>query len=384
MKLFTKRKNHDESAAVVQTVGRDVQNPLVRAMSQTSFIGSEYELYRALRDNIPVIDAALDKLVRLVGDFHIICEDKALQCEIEDFLSTVLTGGRAGGIQEFKSVYLNQLLTYGTAVGEIVLTGDGRDIYSLMNVPLKNIRLGFAENLVDVLVYPAAIFGENEPFKYQELLLVSALTPEPGRPEGISLLHGLEFVSDILMKIYNTIGINWERIGNVRFAVTYKPSGDGDRAMSRQRAQQIADEWSKAMRDSTAVSDFVSVGDVSIKVIGADNQILDSEIPVRQMLEQIVSKLSVPPFLLGLSWSTTERMSSQQADILTSEIEYYRGVLNSVIKRIVRLWMRLHGKESYFDIEWESVNLQDEISLAHAALYRAQARSLEEGEFADE
>lgn len=378
MKLFTKRKNHDESAAVVQTVGRDVQNPLVRAMSQTSFIGSEYELYRALRDNIPVIDAALDKLVRLVGDFHIICEDKALQCEIEDFLSTVLTGGRAGGIQEFKSVYLNQLLTYGTAVGEIVLTGDGRDIYSLMNVPLKNIRLGFAENLVDVLVYPAAIFGENEPFKYQELLLVSALTPEPGRPEGISLLHGLEFVSDILMKIYNTIGINWERIGNVRFAVTYKPSGDGDRAMSRQRAQQIADEWSKAMRDSTAVSDFVSVGDVSIKVIGADNQILDSEIPVRQMLEQIVSKLSVPPFLLGLSWSTTERMSSQQADILTSEIDYYRRALNKSVMQLLDIYCRLHGIDEQFDIVWENINLQDEVELAKAGLYSAQAEKIRE------
>lgn len=378
MKLFTKRRKPAESAAVVQTAARDVQTPLMRAMSQTSFVGGEYELYKALRENIPVIDAALDKLVRLVGDFRIVCADKKLQHEIEEFLSTVRTGGRLGGIHEFKSVYLNQLLTYGTAVGEIVLTGDGRDIYSLVNVPLKNIRLGFAENLVDVLVYPSAIFGDNAPFEYQELILVSALSPEPGRPEGVSLLHGLSFVSDILMKIYNTVGVNWERVGNVRFAVTYKPSGDGDRAMSRQRAQQIADEWSKAMRDSTTVSDFVSVGDVSIKVIGADNQVLDSEVPVRQMLEQIVSKLSVPPFLLGLSWSTTERMSSQQADILTSEIEYYRGVLNSAIKRIVRLWMRLHGVEEYFDIEWESVNLQDEVSLAQAALYRAQAQALEE------
>ena len=57
------------------------------------------------------------------------------------------------------------------------------------------------------------------------------------------------------------------------------------------------------------VRDFVAVGDVDIKVIGADNQIIDTEIPVRQLLEQIVAKLSVPPFLLGLTWSSTERMS---------------------------------------------------------------------------
>ena len=57
--------------------------------------------------------------------------------------------------------------------------------------------------------------------------------------------------------------------------------------------------------NSNTVKDFVAVGDVSVKVIGADNAVLDSEIPVRQLLEQIVSKLSIPPFLLGLQWSST-------------------------------------------------------------------------------
>ena len=47
---------------------------------------------------------------------------------------------------------------------------------------------------------------------------------------------------------------------------------------------------------SGSVKDFVAVGDVDIKVIGADNQIPDSEIPVREMLEQIVAKLGIPPF----------------------------------------------------------------------------------------
>ena len=94
----------------------------------------------------------------------------------------------------------------------------------------------------------------------------------------------------------------------------------------------MAQEWQRAMR-SSQVSDFVAVGDVSIQAIGADNQILDSEVPVRQMLEQIVAKLGVPPFLLGLSWSSTERMSSQQADMLTSELDAYRRVLTPVIRK---------------------------------------------------
>ena len=74
------------------------------------------------------------------------------------------------------------------------------------------------------------------------------------------------------------------------------------------------------------VSDFVAVGDVSIRAIGADGQQMESDVPVRQMLEQIVAKLGVPPFLLGLSWSSTERMSSQQADMLTNELTAYRRI----------------------------------------------------------
>ena len=73
-----------------------------------------------------------------------------------------------------------------------------------------------------------------------------------------------------------------------------------DRAYAKERAQQIATEWSRAMR-SGDISDFVAVGDVGIKVIGADNQILDSEVPVRQMMEQIITRLGLPPFILGLS-----------------------------------------------------------------------------------
>ena len=185
-------------------------------------------------------------------------------------------------------------------------------------------------------------------------------------------------MSGILLTIYNTLGVNWDRIGNLRFAVTYKPGPDaGEKAYAKERAMQVAKEWQKTMSPNSGVSDFISVGDVSIKVIGADNQILDSQIPVRQMLEQIVAKLSIPPFLLGLSWSTTEKMSAQQADILTSELEYYRRILNSVITKVCKLWLRIHGCFTDFKVIWDNINLQDEVELANARLTRAKAIEIE-------
>ena len=378
-KKFIHQKSKPEEAPVVQIGAREAYHPF-SALDRYAPLGTnEYELYSSLREAVPIIDAALDKLVRLAGTFKVECKNEQTQKELNIFLKTVKCSGGCFGIDSFLNTYLNQLLTYGTAVGEIVLTGDGRDIYSIINVPLKRIELAYDKNNIDIVVCENKAGGQHEPLPYQELILLSALNPQPGRLAGTSLLKGLPFVSSVLLKIFNSIGVNWERVGNVRFAVTYKPSGEGDRAMGRQRAVQIAQEWSKAMRDTDKVSDFVSVGDVSVKVIGADNQVLDSSVPIRQLLEQILSKLSVPPFMLGLSWSTTERMSSQQADILTSEIDCYRRVLNTAILKLLNIYCQLHGIDQSFDIVWDNINLQDEVELARANLYNAQAEKIRNG-----
>ena len=196
------------------------------------------------------------------------------------------------------------------------------------------------------------------------------------------MLRSMPFLAGILLKIFQAMGKNWERMGNVRFAVVCKGE---DGAAMQDRCGQVAREWSAAMqagRDGT-VRDFVAAGDVEIRTIGADNQILDSEVPVRQILEQLVAKTGIPPFLLGLSWSSTERMSSQQADIMTSEIAAIRRSLEPVVERVCELWLRLQGHDSRVEVDWADVNLQDEEAQARAALYRAQARAVEEDRDAD-
>ena len=137
----------------------------------------------------------------------------------------------------------------------------------------------------------------------------------------MSLLRSMPFLTDILLKIYQATGMNWERMGNVRFAVICRP-GEERGSLCPGAVPANRREWSAAMQagKQRAVRDFVAVGDLDIKVIGADNQVLDSQVPVRQILEQLVARTGIPPFLLGLSWSSTERMSAQQADLMTSEI----------------------------------------------------------------
>lgn len=330
-------------------------------------------LYYALREAVPVIDAAVTKLVRLTGGFCVQCDDRAAQEHLDGFLRRVPVNGCSTGIEAFMAAYFDQLLTCGTAVGEIVTDAAGRPA-ALFNAPLNSVELARGKNGFDVDVFVTAR-GVRQPVKYPELIVLSALNPKPGCFSGTSLLHGLPFVGELLLKIFRTTGVNWDRCGNVRFAVTYKPQNDAlDKAYAKERALQVAREWSSAM-NSRSVKDFVAVGDVQIKAIGADLPILDSEVPVRQLIEQIVAKTGLPPFLLGLSWSTTERMSSQQADALTSELEAYRRVLTPAIEKICAVCLRLAGFDSGVQVVWDDIMLQDMVEQARAQLLTAQAET---------
>jgi len=80
--------------------------------------------------------------------------------------------------------------------------------------------------------------------------------------------------------------------------------------------------------------------------------------------------------MLGLSWSSTERMSAQQADLMTSELTAVRRTLTPVIEKICNLWLRMHGRSCAYEVCWDPINLQDAVEEAKAALYEAQAENI--------
>gem|GEM_PF-6236524 len=92
----------------------------------------EFALYRAIREAVPVVDAAVLKLVRLSGGVKAICPDGRAQEELNAFLQTVPTGFHQNGIQFFLDAYLDSLLTCGRAVGELVLSPDGRSVAAVL------------------------------------------------------------------------------------------------------------------------------------------------------------------------------------------------------------------------------------------------------------
>ena len=370
------KQKHAKSPPPVVQVRQGGGHPFGALERYVPLRPGEMGLYRAIREGVPIVDAAIWKLVRLCGGASVQCQDPGAQRELDRFWRTVDTGWGQQGVQSFLDRYLDDLFTCGQGLGEVVLTRDGRDIAAVLCADPEQVEVKQGE---DPLSFRLCLrgAGESEELPWQELLLFTPFQPTGDAPYGVSLLRSMPFLTGILLKIFQATGQNWERAGCLRFAVVCRP-GQDDGVSAQERCRQVAGEWSAAMqagREGT-VRDFVAVGDVDIQVIGADAPVLDSQVPVRQILEQLVARTGIPPFMLGLSWSATERMSVQQADLLTSEITAIRRQVEPALRRIAELWLALRGYDIQVEIQWDDINLQDLLEEARAELYRAQAEKL--------
>ena len=115
--FFTKKQTASPVAEVQTSSGRGIMNSF-ESFSPVS--SANIRLYRELRNSVPIIDAAIEKLVRLVCAFEITCNDKAVEKEMINFFRSVPVNGTSRGIEAFVSTYFDELLTCGTAVGEII------------------------------------------------------------------------------------------------------------------------------------------------------------------------------------------------------------------------------------------------------------------------
>ena len=176
MALFHWRRRDRSQAVTVQTASRSWGAGLPQG-------AGERELYRALRQNVPIIDASLYKLRRLLGDFHVTCRDSRAQEGLEEFLDTVQVNGAGAGAGEFLGIYFEELLTYGTAVGEMVLRGG--KIGALYNAGLDQLDLE-EDGPLGVKVWVREQGGRRE-CPFPKLLLGKKRVPLPQAAAGFCL-----------------------------------------------------------------------------------------------------------------------------------------------------------------------------------------------------
>ncbi len=344
-------------------------------------IREDYQLSWKLREAIPLIDAAIMHLKRLIG-FPEVEASPRLKKDIDDFLRYLPVNRMQTGAETWLQSHLDNSFTYGRAHTEIVLTADRRDVFSLVEVytPTCGLRPTFDGYALNVVQYQ---FGGGVPLTLvPELLLTSVHDFRGDDPNGNSLIASLPFVSQILIKIYDAMRQQWERFGCPNYWVNWEPpenwnDPEGTQGSAILAPMQQSLYQSDVDRANGKIRHYFTLGKISLEVMGATGEVLEFSDTARAFCEQITAKTGIPPFLLGFSWASTERMSTAQAKTLTETIQAARAMVEPQIRQLIELRQRLVGRTGPFALKWPRVSLQDMIDESRSRQMDATAEQIE-------
>lgn len=355
---------------------RSYANPL-----QMPYLKSEvdYEVYDVIARGMPFIDRAIGELARMTMGFEVTCEVEPTKDALSEWLNTVNANGlRSAGFWQVWRSHISQMLQYGQSALEIVPAPSRRDVAAVYTVDRSRLQLIPDQN-GDVLLGERTQTGQIKAYDRQDLFAYSAINSRGDSPLGRSILAAIPFVADIVLRMENAVRQKWQRHGAPSFLVNYRVRDDvsvNDDRLDAIRAQ-LQDDWYDSQRarwNQEGILDFIAAtqGEFIIQAI-TDGQELDFNIPYRALVEQVVSALYLPPFMLGLQWSTTERLSQQQANAINGTIMDVRLELESDVLWVLRTVAAYRGLKGEVGIEWHDTDLQDRVESAKAELTEAQA-----------
>lgn len=378
-------------------------------------------LYEALREAVGILDGAIVALVALDGILRVEGgNDRIVNLLQTELFTNIPVNDAEAGMQAFYASLGNELYEQGMSVGEIVMDARGRELIGLRVADSKGIafsrgadralrwwyraprasvttrRDGTDQVEAVIRNVGAARAGELlASADYVELdpkrMVYSALMPEADSPYGTSVFRSLEFVSQILLKIENATGRVWERFGDPPYNLTFKVknralASDGA-ALEKRRlalAQNLAAVLEAKRNGNSA--DFVNAigGDdvLELTVIGGKDQVLEIEKPARHLVEMLLAKIQLPSWMLGLQWSTAERLADVQAEMALqgSRVRFERRLAG--LNRVVETFLRGRGltwKPGDWKLVQELPNLRDELKRAQARFLEAQTELMRSG-----
>lgn len=365
--------------------------------------------YEALREAVGMIDGGINRLVTLDGIVRVRGTNERLVATIKnEFMSSIPVNDNEKGLQAFYASQGNEIYEQGFSIGETVMDTKGRELVGLKVADSKGVAFQRVNGVLHTYYRPPAPKKSNRrdgtdevetvlrnqgmqavgaaKSEYKELradrLVYATYQSEADNPYGTSIIRSVEFVSQILLRIHNATGQVWDRFGDPPLQLVYKTKNARLQAKDLDaRRDKLAGELTKVLNAKRGgnSADFVqAIGaddEISITVIGGDGKPLEIEMPARHMVEQILAKFGLPSWMLGVQWSTAERMADQQSEMALQESRTRFERRLPGLTTIVETWLRGRG-ETWSPGDWELYqelpSLRDELKRAQADFLRAQ------------
>jgi hypothetical protein len=352
------------------------------------------KVFRVLRESIPLLDVGINKIKRLCGTFSVDCQGNTRAQEfINAFIRDVLVNDLNFGMQNAVIQAIDSALEQGNGYVELVPTALENGVEGLYNANSE--RVGFTK--VDGRWALGAIqrgTGKVKPFDRPEFIYQVAPDKRKGQPSGVSMLYGLPFVGNVFQRIVKTIDNQLQKVGDPSFVLVVEPGNfpSSNPIQGMKQAHEIAGGVTTALKSDMKelmklrrqgkMTDLHTTappgGTVKISTLGADAEVMPLEVPMRTIMEMFCAKTEIPPAFFGFSWSSTERMTTEQRKMLAKSIGAYRVALEGMIDAVLWWAFNFAGfSGTKYTISWDEVGLQDEVETAKARLYGAQAEEKE-------
>lgn len=370
---------YDSGASAVQLRPNNGQGPYTAGFQKFVTRKVDGLFYEFLREAIPIMDVAIWRLVSLDGTIVVEGEKSALVDELQDWFDNVPVNDLQAGIQAFHQNFSNETFEQGFSLSEFIPNKKRNDIIGLRVADSKYIKFQRINNGLEIMQ------KSDDDQQYRTLnpatLMYWSIDNENQNPYGTPLFRSCEFVAQILATIHNSLLNVWERFGDPSFSLIYKTSKK-DGSNHAQRCEALKTDLSSVIRAKRAgqSADFVHAidkdSDIKIDIIGSNDQELSLEVPARHVMEQIVAKSRLSPWMLGMHWSTTERLAEFESEMVLADVSTRQEAKLPSLKRMATTLFNMRGrtwKKGDWDIKFKQVNLHDIEKQARARFLNAQA-----------
>lgn len=408
----TERKQNALSGRIGAAIrDGDAMGPWTGPLGKFQPLSRQPYLLEALRESLPVLDGGIARLGTMDGIVEVQGENDALVQEIETWMRNVPVNDLATGFQAFYAGQGDEHYEQGFGVGEFAFDAKGREVVGLRVADSKGVVFARGEDGTLRTYYrppdPDPSHRADGLDKVQQILrgcvrgsaasglreigfteldprqLVFALhRPEADQPYGTSILRSMPFVAQILLTMQASTGQTWKRFGDPSFHVHYGTQNRKvDSAEAKRRADQMAKDLGVAMLgkqrgNSVDLATAAAADDtVTIKVIGAEGQVLSIQEPARNLLEQVVAGFGLPSWMLGIQWTQASGIGEQQSVVVLQEAQTRFELRRPQLRRPIEALLRARGR-TWKPRDWDLVqrlpNLMDEQKRAQAGFLRAQ------------
>ena len=356
-------------------------NPVNTGTYSSSYKASqEIAIFKFIRNQLSFLDATVLKRTLLIGDYDVYGEDKATTEFLNNYKKMVKENFFFRGQSNFIHQMADSTYATGVGLGEKILKEDLSGTEMLLNGDPKHIRFIPDEEKGYILGYQSDGMMSPKPFENQELIYYSAFDRRYGNPKGYSLFYSLEFATQLMTRIMQSLHNTTWRIGDPTFVAITKGNKSevaGPKKISKDIATQLTEVAKDRSRGRVRdIHAYTPDGyDIEISALGVDGvPAFDFTENSRIVIEQLIAKSHLPPYSFGFyQWNSNFRMSSDQQKMLLAAVKDDRGMLTPIIERDLGLELFYAGRRKKFWIEWHDIDLTEISDKARANHLNAAA-----------